>query len=504
MSMPAEHLTAAMTLDDLLHGYADAPAIPVSGIASDSRLLQPGDLFLACSGKSGHGLDYIDDALQVGVAAVAFDASTASPPAGGGKVPVIAVPDLAQHLGALADRFFGSPSQAVRVVGVTGTNGKTTVAWMIAQCLDCLEHTCGYVGTLGHGIRELAGGEGLTTPGSVELHSRLSEFRDAGADYAAVEVSSHALAQKRIDGFTFDTVVFTNLSRDHLDYHRDMESYGTTKARLFLDYAARHRIINLDSEFGARLAARFGRDVVIVSADADRVADDRPYVFVRSIDATATGSRVKVSTSWGDGEFMLPVPGDFNVENAAAALAFLLCHEVTLVQACKALAEVEAPPGRMQRVPAADGLPSVYIDYAHSPEALEVVLRALRTHCAGQLWCVFGCGGDRDAGKRPLMGEVAERCADRVILTSDNPRGEAPDRIIAMIAAGHSNPDAVTIIEDRANAIARAIKEAGPRDLVLIAGKGHERYQLINGERRDFSDFEVAAENLVSRAEVTE
>ena len=256
MSMPAEHLTTAKHLNELLRGFVDAPAIEIHGVASDSRSLRAGDLFLACAGDNSHGLDYIGDALTAGVAAIAWDSSTASSPGCDVSVPTIAVPELAQRLGEIGNRFYDTPSESVKVVGITGTNGKTTVAWLIAQCLDGLGQRCGYIGTLGCGIGELEGGEGMTTPGAIELHGRLADFRDQGATHAALEVSSHALAQSRVDGVRFDTAIFTNLSRDHLDFHGDMQSYAEAKARLFLECPARHRIINLDSEFGTQRTPR--------------------------------------------------------------------------------------------------------------------------------------------------------------------------------------------------------------------------------------------------------
>ncbi len=502
MSMPAEHVNQAMTLAELMQGYADAPDIPVYGIASDSRQLQEGDLFLACQGIASHGIDYVDDAIAAGVVAIAYDASTVARPRGEFDVPMLAVDDLGKHLGSIANRFFQSPSAAVRVIGITGTNGKTTVAWLIAQCLERLGETCGYMGTLGSGIGEVDLGAGMTTPATVEMHRRLADFRDAGATFAAVEVSSHALDQNRVDGVAFDTVLFTNLSRDHLDYHGDMQSYADAKARLFTEYSAKQRIINLDAEFGTQLADRCGQDVITVSSNFDRVANGRPYVFVRSVVANADGSEVRVSSSWGDGEFTLPLPGDFNVANAVIVLALLLNQGVPIETACAALQDVEAPPGRMQRVAAEVARPVVYVDYAHTPAALDVVLRSLRTHCSGKLWCVFGCGGDRDQGKRPQMGKIAARRADRVVITSDNPRNEAPADIIAAIAAGVERADDVTLIEDRATAIAWAIANAEASDIVLIAGKGHENYQVIGAERHDFSDLGVAAANLALRAEL--
>lgn len=501
MSMPAEHINPKPTLADLLRGFADAPAIEISNISSDSRSLKKGDLFLACGGESSHGLDYIADAVTAGVAAIAWDSSTASAPQADVGIPTVPVPDLAAHLGEIANRFYSRPSESVNVVGVTGTNGKTTVAWLAAQCCELLNETCGYVGTLGAGVGEIEGGEGMTTPGAVELHGRIAEFRDAGAAWAAIEVSSHALAQGRVDGVVFDTVLFTNLSRDHLDYHGSMQSYAETKAKLFLEYPARNKIVNLDSEFGTQLAGRCGGDVVTVSTRFDRVANGRPYVFVRSVVASDAGSQVRVSSSWGDGEFSLPLPGEFNVANAVIVLAGLLTHGVPMREACAALASVSAPPGRMERVMVAGDSPSVFVDYAHTPEALDVALSALRAHCKGDLWCVFGCGGDRDAGKRPQMGRIAERRADRIVITSDNPRSEEPGAIIDAVVAGLERPDHGTVIEDRAAAIAWAIGEAAADDVILLAGKGHENYQLLGSGRIDFSDYGVAHANLKQWAE---
>ena len=504
MSMPAERLSTTSNLQELLRDFADAPALDITGISSDSRALQPGDLFLACGGERSHGVDYIAAAVTAGVAAIAWDSATTEAPHCEVGIPMIAAPGLAQHLGEIANRFYGRPSADMRVVGVTGTNGKTTVAWLIAQCFQSLNQTCAYVGTLGSGIGEIAGAVGMTTPGAIELHGRLARFRDAGATCAAVEVSSHALAQNRVDGVAFDTVLFTNLSRDHLDYHGDMQSYAQTKARLFLECGAKHRIVNLDSEFGTQLAAQCGQDVIAVSTTSDRVADGRPYVFARSTVAKDAGSQVSVSSSWGDGEFTLPLPGDFNIANAVIVLALLLQHGIPMDKACAVLATVSAPPGRMQRVAAEGDSPSVYVDYAHSPAAIEVALRALKAHCKGKLWCVFGCGGERDQGKRPQMARMAELSADRLIVTSDNPRSEDPSAIIADIVSGLAKPESATVIEDRAAAIAWAVREAAADDVVLIAGKGHENYQLLGDKRIDFSDYGAASANLAARSEADE
>ena len=496
MSMPAEHIKVQPTLADLLQGYADAPPIPVRGISSDSRRLDEGDLFLAVQGITSHGLEFLAEALEADVCAVAWDASTGTTPAAV-NVPVIAVDNLAGRLGEIANRYYDYPSEHLGVIGVTGTNGKTTIAWMIAQAVDKLGQCCAYLGTLGYGIRTLHGAEGMTTPGVIEFHERLAEFVDQGADYAAVEVSSHALSQGRVDGARFDTGIFTNLSRDHLDYHGDMAAYFASKARLFTDHAPRHRIVNIDCEYGARLASMCGTDVVTVSTRVERDADNRRFVNARSLVANDQGFDVSFVSSWGEGHFELQLPGDFNVANAMSVLALLLVQGVPLDKACKALSQVTAPPGRLQRV-AMDG-PAVFVDYAHSPAALESALRALRAHCTGRLWCVFGCGGDRDAGKRPQMGKAAEQCSDRVIVTSDNPRSESPAAIIQDVMGGLENPGTVVAIEDRATAIAWVIAQADDNDVVLVAGKGHEAYQEVKGERVPFSDYEVAQQALAAK-----
>lgn len=497
MSMPAEHLPPIPTLTDLLRGYADAPPLAVRGIASDSRQLRNGFVFLACQGIDSHGLDYLADAQAAGASAVVYDASTADRPDDVG-LPLVAVDHLGDKLGEIANRFYGRPSEALRVIGVTGTNGKTTVAWLVAQCAQLLGARCAYLGTLGYGVDEIEGEEGMTTPAAVELHDRLAQFVEQGAEFAAIEVSSHALSQGRIDGVHFESALFTNLTRDHLDYHADMREYFETKARLFLESDVSNRIVNLDSEFGTRLAARCGQEVVTVSMNFDRVANGRPYVFVRSVVPNKQGSDVTFVSSWGDGGFTLRLPGDFNVANAAIVLALMLQQGVPLDAACDVLSKVQAPPGRMERV-VADG-PTVYVDYAHTPNAIEVALRALRPHCGGRLWCVFGCGGQRDTGKRPLMAKFAERLADRVVITSDNPRTEDPQQIIDDVVAGLARPESATIIEDRAAAIAWAVTQANEADIVLVAGKGHENYQQTGTENRPFSDYAVAEAALMAAA----
>ena len=499
MSMPAELFSTELTLQSLLDGIVDAPAIPISSIATDSRELGDGSLFLACAGGTTHGVEFADKAINAGVAAIVYDSATADAPTLETSIPLIAVPGLQSHVGSIADRWFAEPSASVSVTGVTGTNGKTTVAILLAQSQHLLDKRCGYVGTLGHGVDEIDPGLGLTTPACVDLHNILADFRTQGATHAAIEVSSHALDQGRTDGVRFDTAMFTNLSRDHVDYHGDMKNYFEAKARLFLQHTPRHRLINIDDEFGQELADRCGADACVVSTRFDRVSTGRPFVFVRAVVADQSGSKVSVDTAWGSSEFTLALPGDFNVENAALVMAHLLTQGESLDDVCTVLSEVRAPRGRMQRVDvgSGDSRPAVYVDFAHTPAGLEAALRALRSHCSGKLWCVFGCGGDRDRGKRPQMGKAASKLADLAIVTSDNPRNEDPVSIISDVLSGM--PDDALGIEDRGAAIAYAIAKAAPEDTVLIAGKGHEVTQIMGSRSIPFSDYGCAHANLVSR-----
>lgn len=495
MSMPAELIRPHVTLAQLLEGMAAAPAIRIHGLSSDSRKLSPGDVFIALEGHTSHGLDFIGQAVGAGVAAVLFDPATATADPRECDVPLIPVNGLVGHVGDIANRWYGAPSEKMTVTGVTGTNGKTTVAFLIAQCRQLLNDRAAYIGTLGAGIDELSG-SGLTTPACLDLHETLARFLDDKATHVALEVSSHGIRQERINGVRFDSAIFTNLSRDHIDYHGDMEAYGRTKARLFTEHELNHRIINVDCEFGVQLASQCSEGVVLTSIDSTIPVGDRQHVVVTGAAAVEGGFRVKVRTSWGAGTFLLPLYGEFNVANAVQVLALLLSQGVPIGEACDVMQEVSAPPGRMQRV-SHSSAPAVFVDFAHTPAGLEAALRALKSHNAGRLWCVFGCGGDRDQGKRPMMGRVAAQMADSVVLTNDNPRSEDPKAIIDQILAGMQVR--CDVIEDRAAAIAYAIASADDDDIVLVAGKGHEQYQQTGDVRRPFSDYAIAFANLSAR-----
>jgi UDP-N-acetylmuramoyl-L-alanyl-D-glutamate--2,6-diaminopimelate ligase len=468
----------------------------VRGIAADNRRVEQGFLFLAVPGATSHGMAFAEAAVNAGAVAIAADPFGAPGIAQRLPVPVIEVPGLGGMLGDIANRFWDTPSAAVDVYGITGTNGKTTVAWLLAEVLERLGHGVGYVGTLGAGLGRIAVAPGLTTPGVIELHARIAEFRDAGARKAAIEVSSHALVQGRVDGIRFRSALFTNLGRDHLDYHGSMPAYFAAKSRLFTDCAPETAIVNVDTEWGRALAARCGDDVITVSTRQDLRVDGKTFLRVSSMTATEAGSVVQVESAWGRFEFSLPLPGDFNIANAALVIAALLSEGQTPDDLVAALGKIKPPPGRLERIPGPG--PSVYVDFAHTPDALETVLYALRPHVRRRLTVVFGAGGDRDTGKRPLMGRIAERLADTVVLTSDNPRTERPLAIIEAIRRGMEDRDKAVVFEDRAGAIEWAIANAAASDTVLIAGKGHELTQQIGTEKRPFSDAALAAEVLAS------
>ncbi len=492
--MSASSFVRAMTIGDLLGEAAPVSArrLPVADIAQDSRRVVPGSLFLAVGGETHHGLEFLKEAVDAGATAVAWEPSPGFPG------PVIAPPavcfpveDLRRRLGEIADRFFGAPSEHADVVGVTGTNGKTTCAYLIARALGLAGRKAGYMGTIGTGFPDHLVASELTTLDAVETHRRLASLVEDGACAAAMEVSSHALDQCRIRGVRFKAGVFTNLSREHLDYHGDMEAYTAAKRRLFTAPGLQWAVANTDDPAGPGMLEAAGPTVGRVSVGSRfQPAADKSLVL-RDVLAEPGGLAVRFGGDWGDMEIPSRLVGGFNAENLALALAVLLVMDVPVEQACSVLSRVQAPPGRMEifRSAGSPG-PSLVVDYAHTPDALEKALRAMRLHCRGRLTVVFGCGGDRDRGKRPEMGRVAEALADVVMLTDDNPRSEDGERIIGDIIAGmKKRPE---IIRDREAAIRVAYGQSGRGDVVLVAGKGHEDYQIVGAQRRRYSDRDVA------------
>jgi UDP-N-acetylmuramoyl-L-alanyl-D-glutamate--2,6-diaminopimelate ligase len=472
-------------LDGLLVGpLSDDPEI--RGLTLDSRQVQPGDLFLAVPGARADGRAFMGGALARGAAAVVYEDDGTEPDRR--VTGAIGIPDLRRQIGVIADRFYGSPSRRLKVVGVTGTNGKTTTTQLLAQALDRAGQRCGLIGTLGSGFPGNLDPSVHTTPDAVSVHRLLAGFAAAGARAVCMEVSSHALDQARVAGVAFDIAVFTNLTRDHLDYHGDMDAYAAAKARLFDFPHLEAAVINADDRFGRELIERSRPRLRVVGFGLEQ-----GEVRARRVQPSTDGLTIAVTTPFGDTELKSPLLGRFNAANLLAVLAVLLVAGLPLAEAARVVAQARPVAGRMERF-GGDDRPLVVVDYAHTPDALDKVLAALREHTRGKLVCVFGCGGDRDRGKRPLMGAIAERLADVVILTNDNPRHEDPQAILVGIAGGmQSTP---TVVPDRGQAIRAALREARAGDIVLVAGKGHEDYQQIGDRRLPYSDRETVRELL--------
>ena len=475
-------------------------------LTNDSRRVRPGDTFVAWPGATSDGRDHIGEAIANGAAHVLWETRGFRwRPVW--RVPNVGVPDLRRHAGEIASRLHGRPSGRLWMVGVTGTNGKTTCSQWIAQALTRAGRRCAVIGTLGYGLRPPLKSVANTTPDALWLHARLAEFARRGAGAVAMEVSSIGLDQHRVTGVEFDVALFTNLTRDHLEYHATMRRYRAAKARLFAWRTLKHAVVNLDDAYGRELATRIARPGLKVigygfggagSTRAARVAGS-------GLVTGPHGVRFTVTTPWGAARVASPVLGRHNASNLLATLAVLLASGVTLRKAVDALADLRPVPGRMQRL--GGGVkPLVVVDYAHTPDALEHVLTTLREVTAhgsriadreSRLTCVFGCGGDRDRGKRPLMGRIAARVADRVIVTSDNPRSEDPRRIMADILAGVRRADReLAIIPERRSAVLYAVTSAQGGDVVLLAGKGHEEWQLVAGVKHPYSDVSEARRAL--------
>jgi len=498
--------------------------VPVTRLVTDSRAIQRGDTFVAYPGEKSDGRQFIANAIQNGANAVIYETQLSGHTGDARhfawneawQVPRLGVADLRHRAGWLADAVYGMPSEKLWMVGITGTNGKTSVSHWIAHALSAAGKRGAVIGTLGNGF---LGGDGIvdgssdalqatanTTPDAVRVHGLLADYLREGAQSVAMEVSSHALSQGRVNAVRFDVAMLTNLSRDHLDYHGDMQSYAAAKRKLFDWQQLGFVVLNLDDEYGIELAESLqdnGAEVIAygLSDGALQLAErlGLRMVYGNLLKMSGQGLTLSVHSSWGAAQLDSALIGRFNAANLLGSLAVLLVSGVALNDAVVALGRVQPVRGRMQRLGDAQQ-PTVVVDYAHTPDALEKVLLALREvgiSSGGRLLCVFGCGGDRDHGKRAMMGTVAEKYSDICIVTSDNPRGENPDEIIADIVGGMSDKNH-QIIVDRAVAIQSAIRRARCGDTVLIAGKGHEDYQEINGVKHPFSDVSVAQQALQS------
>ena len=472
----------------------------VRSLAVDSRRVQPGDAFIAWPGHALDGRQYVRQALAGGAVACLVEADGVEAFDFGAGAPVAALAGLKASTGAIADAFCGRPSERLRVVATTGTNGKTSTAWWTAQALSELGRRCGVIGTLGIGEpSSTITSTGLTTPDPVTLQQALRRFADEGFAACAIEASSIGIVEQRLAGTRIAVALFTNFTQDHLDFHGSMEAYWEAKSALFDWPGLGAAVLNLDDPHGAALAERLGELdcwTYSVRGPARLRADGIAY--------RDGGLGFEVIEGEQRAAVRSALIGEYNVSNLLAVIGGLRALGVSLAEAAQACAALTPVPGRMQRVEASRPGPEVVVDYAHSPDALEKALVALRpfaTQRGGALWCVFGCGGNRDTAKRPLMGGIAQRLADRVVLTSDNPRHETPAFILLQIVAGLAgSQERVNVIEDRRKAIAHAVREAGANDVILLAGKGHEDYQEIAGQKLPFSDVDEARFALEARA----
>lgn len=471
----------------------------LSGLTLDSRQVRPGDLFLACAGQSRHGLAHGLDAVMRGARAVVFDPKGWSEPLPHLPIPTVALPDLGAHASALAGRFYGEPSTDLRVIGITGTNGKTSCAHLLAQTLGYPQRAAAVLGTLGNGYPDTLVPSTHTTLDAVAVQGWLARLRAEGARAVAMEVSSHALDQGRVAAVHFDTAIFTNLTRDHLDYHGTEAAYAAAKRRLFEQPTLRLAVLWGEDPASAAMRAALPATCQVVWAGfapyQGRLGSGASRLWVRAMTPTANGLDLVLTGDWGTGELRLPLLGRFNVANALLVLGALIGGGLAWDEALRRLSMVRPVPGRMQRL-GGGARPQAVVDYAHTPDALAQALAACREHGARRVVCVFGCGGDRDRGKRALMGAVVGRLADAVVLTDDNPRGEDPEEIIAAIRSGIPADVPVYIERDRRAAIVGALETAAPGDWVLVAGKGHETGQIFADRQEPFSDVAVVAEWL--------
>lgn len=497
-----------MKLSALLEGHAlVADDAFINGLALDSRKVKRGDAFIALAGSRQHGLAHAQQAMENGAVAVIYE------PADGarelletlpGKMLAVAVAGLSHKLGAIAAKFFGDPSAQLQVIGITGTNGKTSCSQFLAQALG----HCGIIGTLGWGMPGSLRQTANTTPDALSLQMMLAEFVAQKQSAVAVEVSSHALQQGRVNGIRFCGAVYTNFSRDHLDYHGTMEAYVAAKLALLQKPGLRFAVLNLDDAYCREVKAALPHGIKAwgysrVLGDDSESNSAIAIEGMETVTASAVRHRpegLEFTLLWRGQQMTVsaPVFGDFNVENLLAVIATLLAIDAPLEMVVARLKDIQPVPGRMERFAASDA-PLVFVDYAHTPDALDKVLASLRPHCQGRLWVVFGCGGDRDRGKRAQMGAAAVQRADRIVLTDDNPRSEDPEQIVEEILSGCGTVQ-VEVIRDRKQAIERVIAAAAVNDCIVIAGKGHEDYQEINGNRIPFSDSAVVKDSLQTRS----
>ena len=497
--MTFSKLLPGKSLNELLAGILadrEIPPVMIRSITSNSREVTQDSLFIALEGTQVHGIDFAIDAAKSGAAVILYDALDEYCQQ---RIPLLkkqvktrwlGVEHLNRLNGEIVSRFYGEPSQRMTIIGVTGTDGKTSVTHLLTQALGRLGQTVGSIGTLGYGIGNQVTQTTHTTPDAVSLQSYFYEFQQKDCKYVVMEVSSHALDQYRVSGCNIDIAVLTNLGRDHLDYHQSVEQYAAAKARLFNDFELSGRVLNFNDPFGQQLAASFNNEQMI-RYSADQTGDSDVEVKLAEHVITPHGQDIKALTTLGEIRAHTHLMGDFNIDNTLACIATLISLGFSREEINQAVAELKPIPGRMEKFSSESAYPTVVVDFAHTEQALRACLQTSRQHTRGKLWCVFGCGGDRDPGKRAGMGRVAEQLADRVIVTDDNPRTEPAEHIVRDIMLGMDNPDRVSVVHSRQAAIEFALNAAAAEDLVVIAGKGHEQEQIIGRERLPFSDRHV-------------
>jgi len=508
---------AAISLDQLMAGF-ELPAadlmklalVKITGLQQDSRKVQRGDCFIAVTGLETDGRKYINAAIKAGAVAIIQQTEQQVISLEWQQLPIISMPNLLQRISPLAANFYAQPSRQLDLIGITGTNGKTSCAQLLAQLLSRLQTPAAMIGTMGYGVVDKSGGcelndTGMTTPDAVRSQAIVHELVERGSKAAVLEVSSHALLQGRVAALDFTQAIFTNLSRDHLDYHGDMVSYGEAKAKLFAFDTLQSAIINADDEFGQQILQRLANSDTKVYSYG--VVDSDADVSLQNIEFLADGIRANLHSPWGQAPIHSKLLGGFNLYNLLAVVTAVCAKGFDFNAVVAQIEKLKPVAGRMQQVSVEANSKkkiTVVVDYAHTPDALNKALLALKQHCGGQLWCIFGCGGDRDKGKRPLMMAEALSLADHIMITSDNPRGEDPQAIInditdeltAELAEAKSSGRFITQQLDRGQAIAAVIASAGVGDTVLIAGKGHEAYQQIGDVKLPFDDVLVAEKIL--------
>lgn len=474
-------------LNKLLPDEVNLPELFVQGITADSRKIKPGDLFVAIPGLHVDGRQFIGEAERKHAVAVLCEPRA---PVSKTSIPVLEIDNLKSKVGAIASRYFGDPSSRLSVVAITGTNGKTSCSHFIAQALSSLGCRCGVVGTIGYGAPGDLIESSMTTPDSIDLQDHLAYLVKKSCKVVALEASSHGLEQGRLNGTKVETAIFTNITRDHLDYHDSFEAYQEAKKLLFTRSGLETVIINMDDDYGEVLKKSVSEGVDIYTTSILNSAAD---LHCQNITLDENGMSFELISPWGESLVKSRLMGEFNISNLLSTAALLGSRGFSLKDIVTAISNAGAVKGRME-VLRNDNQPTVVIDYAHTPDALEKALRATHNHCKGDLWCVFGCGGDRDRGKRSEMGRIASRLAQHIMITDDNPRSESSMTIVGDIFQGVICGSDVEIETNRRSAIRKVLARAGAGDVVLIAGKGHEEYQEVMGEKLAFSDHEVVRE----------